>query len=310
MIIKFFAYLITDSNAILTDALESIVNVIASAFALFSIHLVSKPKDDNHPYGHGKVEFFSVFIEGGLILIAGILIFFKAIYNFIFPEPITNLLEGGLLIGVTGIINFAYGTFMVKESKKLNSLTLYGDGKHLQTDSYSTLGLILGLILMYFTQLYWLDNLISLLLGAFIIWTGYKLFRKSISGLMDESDAELIEYFVKILNDNRQVDWIDIHNLRIQRYGPQLHVDCHITLPRFYSLSKVHDVVSHIDKVVNTQQESDTELFIHSDPCEPKCCSYCNFPNCPVRSYDYSGIIDWNLQNVSKNAKHFNEFNS
>src|SRR5690606_5478802 len=119
MIIKFFAYLITESNAIFTDALESIVNVIASAFALFSVHLVSKPKDENHPYGHGKVEFFSVFIEGGLILIAGVLILFKGVYNLIFPQPIHNLLEGSVLIGITGIVNFAYGTYMIKQSKKL-----------------------------------------------------------------------------------------------------------------------------------------------------------------------------------------------
>lgn len=307
MIIKFFAYLITESNAIFTDALESIVNVIASAFALFSVHLVSKPKDENHPYGHGKVEFFSVFIEGGLILIAGVLILFKGVYNLIFPHPIHNLLEGSVLIGITGIVNFSYGTYMIKQSKKLNSLTLYGDGKHLQTDAYSTLGLIVGVILMYFTQMYWLDNVISILLGLFITWTGYKLFRKSISGLMDESDAELIEDFVKILNKNRQVDWIDIHNLRIQQYGPHLHLDCHVTLPRFYSLNKVHDVVTHIDQIVNTHQESDTELFIHPDPCEPNCCSYCDFPNCPIRSMEYERKIEWNRFNIIKNAKHFHQ---
>jgi len=305
MLIKFSAFLMTGSNAILTDAMESIVNVVASGFAFYSIHLAAKPKDENHPYGHGKVEFFSVFLEGGLIFIAGVLIVGKAIYSIFFPEPINNLMEGIGLIGLTGLINWAYGTHLVVQSKKLNSLTLEADGKHLQTDAYSTAGLLVGLILIYLTGWAWLDVALSMGLGLFILFNGYRLLRRSISGLMDESDVELVQKIIEILQKNKKADWIDIHNLRVQRYGQDLHIDCHVTMPRYYELEKVHDEVNEISHSINNDHISKTELFIHVDPCVPECCHYCQVEACPIRSEAFIGLITWNVSNVSKNQKHY-----
>lgn len=305
MLIKFSAYLLTESNAILTDAMESIVNVAASGFAFYSIYLSAKPRDENHPYGHGKVEFFSVFIEGGLILIAGLLILGKTIYNLFFPEEMGNLLEGIGLIAFTGVVNWAYGRYMVKKSKVLRSLTIEADGKHLQTDAYSTLGLLVGLLLMYLTGWIWIDMLLSIGLALFIIFNGYRLLRKSISGLMDESDVELIDSIVTILEQNRQPDWIDVHNLRVQRYGQELHIDCHVTMPNYYRLDRVHEEVSEIDQVVNEHIQSETELFIHVDPCLPDCCPYCKVADCPIRSQPFKDLIPWDTENVVKNQKHF-----
>lgn len=305
MLLKFVAFLLTNSNAILTDALESIVNVVASGFAFYSIHLASKPKDDNHPYGHGKVEFFSVFLEGGLIFIAGILILGKGFYNIFFPETVENILEGMGIIAFTGIVNFVYGTYMVKQSKQLNSLTIYGDGKHLQTDAYSTIGLFVGLLIMYLTGLWWLDIVISLGLGVYIVINGYRLLRQSIGGLMDESDLQLVEEIVNILEQNRQQDWIDVHNLRVQRYGNALHLDCHITMPNYYTLQQVHDNLSIIDQIINEYQHAETEMFVHVDPCVPQCCKYCQMQHCPIRSEPLKAVIPWNSTNVSKNEKHF-----
>lgn len=305
MLIKFSAYLLTGSNAILTDAMESIVNVVASGFAFYSIHLASKPKDENHPYGHGKVEFFSVFLEGGLIFIAGLLILGKAGYNLLFPEQIERLIEGIGLVALTGAINWGYGTHLVRQSRKLNSLTLEADGRHLQTDAYSTLGLMIGLFLMYLTGWVWIDIALSIGLGIYILYSGYRLVRKSIAGLMDESDVELVEQIVTILEKNRKPDWIDVHNFRVQRYGQELHIDCHVTMPNYYLLQQVHDEVNAIDSIINAGQDSDTELFIHVDPCEPACCSYCAVANCPIRSEPFEALIPWNVENVSKNQKHF-----
>ncbi|HZH54811.1 MAG TPA: cation diffusion facilitator family transporter, partial [Sphingobacteriaceae bacterium] len=293
------------SNAILTDAMESIVNVVASGFAFYSIHLAAKPKDDNHPYGHGKVEFFSVFLEGGLIFIAGVLILGKAIYNVFFPESIERLLEGMGLIALTGLVNWGYGSYMVKQSRKLHSLTIEADGRHLQTDAYSTLGLLGGLLLMLLTGWAWIDIVLSVGLGLYILFSGYRLLRRSIAGLMDESDAELVEQIVTILQNNRRPDWIDVHNLRVQRYGQQLHIDCHLTMPNYYQLELVHDKISEIDQIVNEQQGAETELFIHVDPCEPACCRYCSVDHCPIRSQPLQALIDWDSENVVKNQKHF-----
>ena len=304
MLVKFAAYLLTSSNAILTDAMESIVNVVASGFAFYSIHLAARPKDSNHPYGHGKVEFFSVFLEGGLIFIAGLLILGKAIYNLFFPELLGNLLEGIGLIGFTGVVNFVVGTYLVKQSKRLNSLTLYADGRHLQTDAYSTAGLVVGLAVMFLTGWVWIDTVLSLGLGAFILFSGYKLLRKSIGGLMDESDVELVEKVADILQAHRRDDWIDVHNLRVQRYGHELHIDCHVTLPNYYDLNKVHDEVSAFDELINNHLHSNAELFIHADPCIPICCHYCRVADCPIRSEPHQKDIRWHKANISENKKH------
>jgi len=305
MLVKFVAYLLTNSNAILTDAMESIVNVVASGFAFYSIHLAARPKDQNHPYGHGKVEFFSVFLEGGLIFIAGTLILAKAFYNIFFPEPVGNLLEGIGLLAFTGIVNFVLGTYMAKQSKRLHSLTLMADGKHLQTDAYSTLGLLIGLLLMYVSGFWWIDIVLSVGLGIYILLSGYKLLRRSIAGLMDESDLKLVSNVAGILQNNRKDDWIDVHNLRVQRYGHELHIDCHVTLPYYYDLNRVHDEVSLIDAVVNRELHSNTELFIHADPCVPACCRYCRIADCPVRMQSQEVDNVWDSELLSKNEKHF-----
>lgn len=307
MLAKFAAYFITNSNAILTDAAESIVNVIASSFAFYSIYLATLPKDENHPYGHGKVEFFSAFVEGVLIGIAGIIIIFKASHDLIFPTPIKQLFEGAMIIGGTGIVNLLAGYFLINTGKKHHSLTLEADGKHLMVDAITSAGLVVGVILIKFTQVYWLDGVISILLGFFIVYNGYKLTRKSVGGLMDESNVELVENIVEVLQKYREDKWIDVHNLRAQQYGADLHIDCHFTFPYYLDLNQVHQEISNIDKLINGQGERSTELFIHSDPCLPECCHYCKVSDCPVRQQAFTGEIRWTLENATKNKKHFDQ---
>lgn len=305
MAAKFIAYLITDSNAIFTDALESIVNVVAGGFAFYSIYLSSRPKDLNHPYGHGKVEFFSAFLEGSLIAIAGTIILIKAIYGFFYPTVITRLAGGMWIIGATGVINFLLGRYLVAQGNRYSSMTLYADGKHLLADAYSTLGLLVGLMLLYITEVQLIDTLLSLALGIFIVFNGYKLIRRSVGGLMDETDEQAVRQIVDILQQNRRDAWIDIHNLRVQRYGPEMHIDCHLTLPNYFDLIRVHDEVSAVDKLVNDHTKIPTELFIHADPCLPECCPYCSVRDCPIRSAEMKGKIPWELDVVRNNQKHY-----
>jgi len=307
MLAKFMAYFLTNSNAILTDAAESIVNVIASAFAFYSIYLSTLPKDENHPYGHGKVEFFSAFVEGVLIGIAGIIIILKSGYDLVYPKEIKQLFDGAIIIGCTGIINLIVGFYLINIGKKNRSITLEADGKHLLTDSITSGGLVLGIILIQLTQLVWLDSSISIILGCYIVFNGYKLTRKSVGGLMDESNIELVKDIVKILQENREDSWIDIHNLRAQQYGADLHVDCHVTLPYYFDLNTVHQEISNIDKLINVVGSYETELFIHADPCLPACCNYCKMPNCGVRQEEFRAEITWNMENVTKNQKHFSQ---
>lgn len=309
MLAKFVAYFITASNAILTDALESIVNVVASAFAFYSIYLTALPKDHNHPYGHGKVEFFSVFIEGTLIFLAGLFIVFKSVYTVFYPHALTDVLLGVYIITFTGFLNGLLGWYMVLQSKKLNSLTINADGKHLLIDALTSFGLVIGLIAIYFTGYIWLDSIISFALGFFIIYNGYRLLRKAVGGLMDESDDKMIVEVISHLNKNRKPEWIDVHNLRTQRYGAGIHIDCHITLPYYFDLVRVHEEVSLVDKLISNNASMATEFFIHADPCLPQCCHYCNIPNCLVRSHPNSKHITWDINNVTQNLKHF-EYNA
>lgn len=307
MLAKFGAYFLTHSNAILTDAAESIVNVLATGFAFYSIYLATLPKDENHPYGHGKVEFFSAFVEGTLIGIAGLIITFKSCYDLIFPKEIFQLMDGAIIIGATGLVNLFIGYYLISMGKKHRSLTLEADGRHLLTDAVTSAGLVLGIILISLTQLYWLDSVISILLGIYILYNGYKLTRKSVGGLMDESNIELVNIIVEIMQNNRENAWIDVHNLRAQQYGADLHIDCHITLPYYYDLNQVHAEISGIDKLINGNADRDTELFIHADPCLPECCNYCKMELCPVRKEAFREEISWTAENATKNKKHFSQ---
>ncbi len=304
MVVKFCAYLLTNSIFVLTDAAESIVNVVASSFAFFSIYLSSQPRDENHPYGHGKVEFFSVFLEGALILIAGLVIVFKSVYGIFYPHIIHDLLTGAIIIGITGIINGALGYYMINKGKTLPSITIEADGRHLITDMITSIGLVIGLLLINFTKLLVLDSVLAILVGSYIIVTGYKLVRSSVGGLMDETDIKVVTDVVKILNDKRREEWIDIHNFRAQKYGNDLHIDCHLTLPNYFDLNRVHEEVSLVDKMINNEVTK-TELFIHTDPCLPDCCHYCSMPNCPIRSAPKTEHIEWTMDRVIRNKKHF-----
>ncbi len=305
MLAKFGAYFLTASNFVLTDAAESIVNVIASSFAFYSIYLSALPRDENHPYGHGKVEFFSVFIEGALIGIAGCVIIVKSVYSFFFPNIIHDLFTGAIIIGITGAVNGALGYYMIRKGKELRSMTLDADGRHLLADTVTSGGLVVGLLLIEFTGILWLDSALSILVGLYIVYSSYKLVRKSVGGLMDEADFQVVTDIINVLSEKRREAWIDVHNLRAQKYGHELHIDCHMTLPSYFDLNTVHTEISLVDKMINKDMGIKTELFIHADPCLPDCCHYCSMPNCPIRSEAQTETIAWTLEKVVRNKKHF-----
>jgi cation diffusion facilitator family transporter len=305
MVMKFAAYFLTNSNFVLTDAAESIVNVVASSFAFYSIYLASLPRDENHPYGHGKVEYFSVFIEGALIGIAGVIIILKSVYSIFNPEIIHDLLWGAIIIGITGAINGALGYYMINRGKTLRSITIEADGRHLLTDTVTSTGLVVGLLLIHFTNILWLDSVLSILVGIYILYTGYTLIRRSVAGLMDETDFIIVSDVVKLLGEKRRYEWIDIHNLRAQKYGNELHIDCHLTLPNYFDLNKVHEEVKLVEILINRDAGIQTELFIHTDPCLPFCCHYCSMPNCPIRFEAKTEEIEWTMEKVMRNKKHY-----
>ncbi len=303
-LIKIYAWYKTGSVAILTDALESTINVIAGFIGLYSLYLSSLPRDENHPYGHGKAEFISASIEGALISIAGVIIIYEAIGNLRNPKELEQLDLGLILVAVTAVINYVIGGIAVKKGKKNHSLALISSGKHLQTDTYSTIGIIVGLVILYFTKISWIDSITALLFAVFIIYTGYKILRESISGIMDETDVLLLKEVVEFLEKKRRENWIDLHNLRIIKYGSTLHFDCHMTVPWYFNIEEGHLEVDALEDAVKNHFGDRIELFVHLDACKEYSCSICSKTDCPVRKHVFEGKIKWTIENVSTNQKH------
>lgn len=304
LVAKFVAFFLTNSNAILTDALESIINVVAGAFSLYSLILSAQPRDENHPYGHGKIEFIASTLEGSMIMVAGGVIIIKSILNLFAPVPLHQLDLGILLIAASGAINYGIGMITERKGHANNSLVLIAGGKHLKSDAYSTVGILLGLLLIYLTGLVWLDSAVAILFGAIIGFTGYQILRSSVAGIMDEADYELLKRIVQVLNENRRENWIDIHNLRVIKYGSTLHIDCHLTVPWYLSVLEAHDEVDAVAKLVRIKIDPGIELFIHTDPCIEPSCSICSKENCNVRQHSFKERVNWDLEKVIADRKH------
>jgi cation diffusion facilitator family transporter len=304
LIAKFTAYYLTRSVSILTDALESIVNVIAGFIGLYSLYVAAKPKDMDHPYGHGKAEFISAAVEGTLVFSAGLLILYNAGKNLIYPVEISKLDVGIYLVAATAIINWILGAIALRQGRKNNSLALQASGKHLQSDTYSTAGIIVGLILITLTHYVWIDGVVAIAFGLFIIYTGYKIIRTSLAGIMDEADMELLEKMVNITEKNRKENWIDMHNLRVIKYGHVLHIDCHLTVPWYLNINQAHVEIEDLTKLIRDEFGESLEVFVHSDGCMYDQCHICIKTDCPVRQHTFKQRVDWNLDNALQNEKH------
>lgn len=302
--LKFAAWQLTGSKSILSDALESIVNVVAGAFALYSLFLAAKPKDESHPYGHGKVEFISAGLEGGLVVLAGGLIIWSAIQGLIHPAPLQELDLGILLTVITGGLNLWMGLELRARGRKQRSLTMEASGAHLLSDAWSTAALIAGLLLIRITAIEWLDGVMALLFAVHIIYTGIGILRRSVAGIMDEADLEQAAQVIELLEAHRRPQWVDMHNFRMIKYGPALHIDCHVTLPWYNSLEEAHREIAAMERLVNEKSTHPVELFIHMDPCIPPSCGICALENCPQRKAPHRQRIRWVRQTVLSNAKH------
>lgn len=304
LVAKFTAYYLTNSVAVLTDALESIVNVVAGFIGLYSLYVAAKPRDMDHPYGHGKAEFISAAVEGTLVLSAGLLIIYSAVKNLIDPVPIRKIDTGIYLIGATALVNWVLGLISIRHGTKYHSMALIASGRHLQTDTYSTIGIISGLLLISFTGELWIDGVVAIAFGTFIVYTGYKIVRASLAGIMDEADMILLEKMVSMLEKNRRENWVDLHNLRVIKYGNVLHVDCHLTVPWYLNVHQAHDEVDELGRLIRTSFGESLELFVHNDGCLYFQCHICKKGDCPVRQHELKRTVEWTLDNALQNEKH------
>ena len=300
LLAKVVAYYITNSVAILTDALESIVNVVAGFFGLYSLQLSSKPKDADHPYGHGKIEFISAAVEGVMISLAAIFILFESIRHLIAPVSLLKLDIGIALIAFTATVNFILGRWCLRTGTRNNSLALLASGKHLLSDTYTTVGILVGLAFLYFTGAFWIDSTIAILFASIIFYTGFKIVRESIAGIMDERDRDLLRKMIDVLDQDRSKNWIDIHNIRIIKYGSTLHIDCHLTVPWYLNVHEAHGEIDKLGSLVRKEFGNAIELFVHSDGCLPISCAICIKDDCLVRYHPFQRRIQWTVENMEK----------
>lgn len=303
-LVKAIAWYLTGSVAILTDAFESIVNVVAGFIGVYSLYVSAKPIDRDHPYGHGKAEFISAAIEGTMISIAGLIIIYEALNNLIHPHEIKKLDYGIILTAATAVVNYIAGYYCVQTGKKNNSLALISSGKHLQSDTWTTLGIVCGLALLLATGFAWIDSVVAILFSLIIIYTGYKILRSSVAGIMDEADMALLNKLVHTLNTNRRMNWIDLHNLRIIKYGSRLHLDCHLTVPWYLNVHQAHEEIDALSGLVKNEFGESVELFVHSDGCLDFSCSICTKQDCTVRKHPFERKVEWTMENILSNNKH------
>jgi len=289
---KMGAYLITGSSAIFSDAAESVVHVMATSIALYSIILSEKPPDESHLYGHGKIEYFSAGIEGFLIILAAFTIIYSSVSDIISGYQPSKLNVGSAIIGVAGLVNLFLGFYLIKKGKSTNSLALVADGKHVLTDSYTSIGVFIGLILVMVTDFYILDPIIAIFVAINILVTGYSLIRESIGGLMNETDKEVLDDIVKLLASLRKDHWIDIHNLRYWKSADRIFVDFHLSLPFFFNIKQAHYEGEFIEEELQ-KSYSNSQVNVHLDYCADVICKYCNYEPCEYRKQNKSENIIW-----------------
>jgi cation diffusion facilitator family transporter len=302
MAMKFYAYSLTGSSAILSDALESIINVVASAFALWSVLLSAKPPDESHPYGHGKIEFFSAGFEGALIILAAVGIFQQGLRQILNPQELPQLQEGLYILVGVGLVNLALGLVLIRIGRRTKSLVLVADGKHILTDVYTSGGVFIGLILVYLTGRYRLDGVVASMVGVNIVITGVKLVREAYGGLMDTSDPALLDEISSLLARNRKDIWIDVHKLRAWKSGRSVHVDFHLILPRDIPLEEGHREVKELEKIFDSHFGGLADILIHLDPCTDPECPVCWFDPCEIRQEGSMRQRAWRRDSLTVDA--------
>lgn len=300
-ITKMTAYLITGSVAIFSDAAESVVHIGATGMALFSIILSSKPADESHLYGHGNIEYFSAGVEGLLIIMAAGYIIYEAVMSLINGPTLESLSIGVIFIAAAGFVNLALGYYLITTGKKTNSITLIADGKHVLTDAITSIGVLIGIVLVLITDFILLDPIIAIIVAINIVFTGYKLIRESIGGLMLETNPEILKLISNILIAMKRDYWIDLHELRYWQSGDRTFMDFHLILPYYFTIEQSHKEEKRIDDELEKEYPN-SQIKIHFDYCNYDLCKYCGYQKCNVRKEEKKINFDWNVEKLVGNA--------
>jgi cation diffusion facilitator family transporter len=266
--LKFFAWYLTNSVGLLSDALESCVNLVAAIVALIMLTIAETPADEKHPFGHTKAEYFSSAIEGGMIVVAAFSIIWSAVPRIIHPQPLENV-EVGLLISMgASLINLVVALVLIKAGKKNNSITLDADGKHLMTDVYTSGGVLLSILLAKLTGWQILDGIIAIVVALNILWAGYQLIHRSANGLLDASIPEDELARISDLLNSLKPQSIEYHSLLTRQAGQRKFIAFHLLFPGHWTIQDGHDKAEKIERAIRELFDAPITVFTHLEPIE------------------------------------------
>ncbi len=280
---KLLGYALTGSTAVFSDAMESVVNVAAGGVLLLSLIVAARPADRDHPYGHGKVEYFSAGLEGAFLLVAAGWVVFEAAHALAVGHVVHSLDVGLACVVAASAANAALGSYLVRVGERTRSAALVADGRHVLTDVWTTAGVVVGLGAVALTDLHVLDPLVAIAVGLHILRQAVALMRESVRGLMDEADETLLAAVAAAMEAQREDSWIDVHGLRCRRVGAAVHTDLHLVVPRYFEVERLHRVHDAVAGAIGAAVGHDSETVVHYDPCRPHDCPHCAMAECPVR---------------------------
>lgn len=263
LLLKPYAYYITGSAAILSDAAESAIHVFAVGFAAYSMWLRLKPADENHLYGHDKISFFSAGFEGALIIIAALFIIYESTHKLIYGIKIENIDNGIFFIVTAVLINLLLSLYLIRKGKKYKSIILEANGKHILTDCWTSFAVLFALLLVKITGITLFDPIIALLAGTNILLTGWKLIRRCISGLMDQADITLDKEITRLLEKETQPRNLEFHHLRHRMAGDKIFVEFHLLFPEDLKLGEAHEIASAIEHHLKMGLDGESEISTH-----------------------------------------------
>ncbi len=265
---KWYAFIVTGSSAILSDAAESVIHILAVVFAAFSTWLSHQPADQSHPYGHEKVTYFSAGIEGSLIILAACYIFYESISKLAGTIELQNLDTGTYLILGASLINLFLGLFLIARGKTTHSLILVANGKHVLTDSWTSFGVVAGLFLTMVTGWLAFDPLVAIAVALNIVWSGGKLIRQSVGGLMEEGNPEYERLIRTVLDEETARLGLRYHEVRYREVGTMLWVEFHLLFPHGTLLEVAHQNATDIERAVTTALSIPVRIVSHLESLE------------------------------------------
>ena len=299
MVVKFLGWRLTMSQAVYSDFLESIVNIVVGIVAIWVVYYAAKPADQDHPYGHGKIEYFSAAFEGGLIAFAAVMIFIEAVPALMHPRHLEKLGAGAAIVLVCGVVNFLLGYFLKRIGRSIGSPALVANGEHITSDFYTSVGVTAGLLLAHWTGIDWIDPVVAIVIGLQLGWTGLRVVRRSVGGLLDEEDREILTELAESLKKVDLGGVIQIHHARIMRSGRYHHIDAHAVVPEFWDVAEAHDRTESFEARLMRVYPQPGELHLHVDPCRQAYCRRCDVSDCPIRLSKFEKRFEPDLDSLT-----------